>query len=155
MWVTGQPYDMNRDLNMWHSGGSFAEVVTKKEHDCVAMNPNASMEWFEDSCSSRHSFICMKSMFYYIHIYTVPINCFSTNTCACSENCDYPLSHPYYHRDMCVYLQHDPRKRERSAYAVNHKKAKQNCQNVGGYVLSLMCRVTAHNLSAMSFSLVN
>lgn len=59
------------------------------------------------------------------------------NCGTCSENCDYPLSHSYYHRDMCVYLQHDPQKRERSAYAVSHEKAKENCENVGGYIFPL------------------
>lgn len=69
MWVTGQPYDMNRDLNMWRNGSSVLEGMSDKTRDCIAMDPDGGMEWFEDNCDSRHSFICMKSKCCYLLCY--------------------------------------------------------------------------------------
>nr|XP_039270628.1 uncharacterized protein LOC120345301 [Styela clava] len=119
IWSHGEPFDFDyARINLWANQSSILESKTEKSKDCVAMDPEVNMTWFEDSCSSKNSFICMK------------------------RNCDFPATHTYFHRDLCVYLQHDPRRRERSAYAVNKKTAVKNCAASGGNLLVVEDEVT-------------
>lgn len=61
-WSSGVPFDShNAHINKWHHNEVFSDYASDNQGDCVVMDFDHDWDWFEENCTVRHSFVCMKS----------------------------------------------------------------------------------------------